>query len=371
MGRRLISLFALVVFGAFASAAASEARQVQSARPVAMSEAATSFLATLSAEERAAATRPFEDAAARVNWSNLPTAMAPRDGLSLAVMSPAQRQAAHTMLIATMSSQGYGKTAAIMWLDDILRAEETAWLASATLTPEQREQRERIISSRNSGNYFLIIFGEPGDSRWGWSISGHHMAANFTVVDGNVAFTPLFLGASPQTVRSGQYAGWRVLQHEIDRGFTLMASLNEEQRQDAVLADAVTADLFTGRGRKDSLAAPVGLRASQLDTQQQALLWGLIREFVGDVADEPAAVQLESIRRDGLDALHFAWWGRTDEPDQRFMYRIHGPSILIEYVRENDAATGGPSNHVHAIVRDPRNDYGEDWLGRHYTESPH
>lgn len=336
-----------------------------------MSEAATSFLATLSAEERAAATRPFEDAAARVNWSNLPTAMAPRDGLSLAVMSPAQRQAAHTMLIATMSSQGYGKTAAIMWLDDILRAEETAWLASATLTPEQREQRERIISSRNSGNYFLIIFGEPGDSRWGWSISGHHMAANFTVVDGNVAFTPLFLGASPQTVRSGQYAGWRVLQHEIDRGFTLMASLNEEQRQDAVLADAVTADLFTGRGRKDSLAAPVGLRASQLDTQQQALLWGLIREFVGDVADEPAAVQLESIRRDGLDALHFAWWGRTDEPDQRFMYRIHGPSILIEYVRENDAATGGPSNHVHAIVRDPRNDYGEDWLGRHYTESPH
>jgi hypothetical protein len=30
---------------------------------------------------------------------------------------------------------------------------------------------------------------------------------------------------------------------------------------------------------------------------------------------------------------------------------------------------GTPSSRVHAIVRDPRNDYGEDWLERHHAES--
>lgn len=26
-------------------------------------------------------------------------------------------------------------------------------------------------------------------------------------------------------------------------------------------------------------------------------------------------------------------------------------------------------NHIHAIIRDPLNDYGEDWLGLHYAEN--
>lgn len=337
-----------------------------------ISAATTRFLDTLSAEQRAVAVRPFEDDAARVNWSNLPALMAPRHGVALAELTPEQRLAVHGMMVAAMSSQGYGKATTIMWIDDILRVEEGEWLSTATLTPEQRALREQILASRSSDNYWVVVFGDPASARWGWALSGHHLAANFTVVDGRVAFTPLFLGAAPQTVTSGRYAGWSVLQHEIDRGFALIASLNEAQLGKARIGDAVTNDLFTGRGRKDSLATPVGLPASQLDERQQAQLWGLIREFVGDATDDAAAAQIESVRADGMDNLHFAWWGPTNDPAQRFMYRIHGPSILIEYTRERDTrGGGGPANHVHAIVRDPRNDYGEDWLGRHYTEVPH
>ena len=372
MKRRLATAFALLFIGAAVPAMAHEPALDPPAQSSAIAHAANRFLDSLSAEQRAVATRPFEDNAARVNWSNLPASTAPRHGVALAELSPEQRQAAHSLLIAAMSSQGYGKTAAIMWIDDILRVEEAEWLASATLTPEQRARWEPVNQSRSSGNYWFVVFGDPSSSRWGWAISGHHLAANFTVVDGRIAFTPLFLGAAPQTVGSGPYAGWSVLQHEIDRGFALVASLNEDQRRQAVIADAVTNDLFTGRGRKDSLAAPIGLPASQLDARQQAQLWGLIGEFVGDATDGAAAAQMESIRADGLASLHLAWWGPTDDPAQRFMYRIHGPSILIEYARENDnRGSGGPGNHVHAIVRDPRNDYGEDWLGRHYTEHAH
>lgn len=337
-----------------------------------ISAATTRFLDTLAAGQRAVAVRPFEDDAARVNWSNLPVSMVPRHGVALADLTSEQRLAVHGMMIAAMSSQGYGKAATIMWFDDILRVEEGERLATATLTPEQRAQRETLLMSRSSDNYWVVVFGDPASARWGWTITGHHFAANFTVVDGRVAFTPLFLGAAPQTVTSGRYAGWSVLQHEIDRGFALIGSFNEAQRSKARIADAVTPDLFTGHGRKDSLAAPIGLSASQLDTDQQALLWGLIEEFVGDATDAAAAAQMEAIRTDGLEALHFAWWGSSVDPSQRFMYRIHGPSILIEYAREPDNSRGGaPANHVHAIVRDPGNDYGEDWLGRHYTEVPH
>ena len=56
----------------------------------------------------------------------------------------------------------------------------------------------RLIESWRSENYWASFFGNPEtDASWGWMITGHHLAASFTVVDNNVAFTPLFLGAEP------------------------------------------------------------------------------------------------------------------------------------------------------------------------------
>ena len=363
---RCVGLVAIALLLASCTLGVEPAGHAQPSSARTMAEAATSFLTKLSDSQRAVIVRPFSDDGARVNWSNLPVPMAPRDGLALGSLEAAQRSAFHDVLLAAMSSQGYHKAASIMWIDDILRVEEEA--ALLTMSPSARAQREPITRSRDSGQYWIVFFGKPGDASWGWMLSGHHLAANFTVVNDRIAFTPLFLGASPQTVREGKYAGWRVLEHEIDRAFALAATLDADQRARTILGAEVTPDLFTGRGRKDSLKAPVGMPASMLRPDQQAILWGLIREFTGDAVDEAAESQLDAIRKDGLDKLHIAWWGPTDDPSKRFMYRLHGPSILIEYTREPDLPNGSPSNHVHAIVRDPRNDYGEDWLERHYVE---
>ena len=360
-------LVAIVLLLASCTLGIEPGGQAQPSSGRTMAEAAKSFVAKLSDSQRAVIVRPFSDDAARVNWSNLPVPMAPRDGLALGSLDAAQRSAFHEVLLAAMSSQGYHKAASIMWIDDILRVEEEA--ALLTMSPAARAQREPITRSRDSGQYWIVFFGKPGDASWGWMLSGHHLAANFTVVNDRIAFTPLFLGASPQTVREGKYAGWRVLEHEIDRAFALAATFDADQRSRTILSADVTPDLFTGRGRKDSLKSPVGMPASMLRQDQQAILWGLIKEFTGDAVDEAAESQLAAIRRDGLGKLHIAWWGPTDDPSKRFMYRLHGPSILIEYTREPDLPNGTPSNHVHAIVRDPRNDYGEDWLERHYVES--
>jgi Protein of unknown function (DUF3500) len=353
-------LAAALLFAGLASQAVAQTRAEQ------MADEAKAFLALLAPEQSAAAMHPFEDDAARVNWSNLPVAMVSREGIELGRLSVAQRVAAHRVLLAAFSSQGYGKAATIMWLDDILRAQEE--IEVPLMAPDRRAQREVVLRSRDSGNYWLAFFGEPGSARWGWMLSGHHLAVNFTMVDGQVAFTPLFFGASPQTVMQGRYAGWSVLGHQIDRAFALVDTLDARQRAQALQGDAVSADLFTGRGRREGLSTPIGLPASRLREDQRVLLWGLIDEFVGDVADEAARAQLARIRSDGLSRLHLAWWGPMDDPSKRFFYRIHGPSILIEFTREPNAE-GLPANHVHAIVRDPRNDYGEGWLRRHYQEA--
>ncbi|HWH22858.1 MAG TPA: DUF3500 domain-containing protein [Allosphingosinicella sp.] len=369
MRRSVLAFFAIFASLVMQGPATTQTQQIGGyGQAAAMAESASAFLASLTPAQRARIVHRFEDDAARMNWSIWPPP-AEHEGLLVAALTAPQRIAFHQMLMSATSSQGYAKSAGIMWLDDILRAEESGRLADPDPDLEGGTMPGQFPPRRSSANYRIVIFGEPGSARWGWMLTGHHLAANFTVVDGAVAFTPLFVGASPQVVRAGPYAGWQVLGHEMARGFALVRSLTEEQRQAALIPGAATNAYFTGRGRKDQLKTMVGLPASKLSAQQQRLLWGLVREFVGSAGDEAADAKLRSIERDGLDRLHFAWWGSTTDPADRFMYRIHGPSILIEYVRQGQGSR--PLNHVHAIVRDPRNDYGEDWLGKHYREQPH
>lgn len=340
------------------------------ARAAAMSEAAARLLAALDQEQRRKFVRALDDNAARTDWSNLPSSIYPRSALALYELSDSQRVALHDLLAAAMSGEGYAEAATIMWIDDILHGIEAERLASGAVPADRRAAAERGLQARSSGNYWISLFGEPGSRLWGWMINGHHFSANFTVVDGRIAFTPLFLGANPQTVQQGRYAGWRVLDHEIAGGFALIAALDPAQRKAALVSPTIDPAQFTGKGRKGVAMADAGIAVDRLNPTQREGLYALIGEFVDFASREAAAAQMAAIRADSPAKLRFAWWGDADDRAKRFMFRIAGPSILIEYVREarND---GSPDNHVHAIVRDPRNDYGENWLSRHYTEVPH
>ena len=63
-----------------------------------------------------------------------------------------------------------------------------------------------------------------------------------------------------------------------------------------------------------------------------------------------------------LSKIHFAWAGSL-EPRQGHYYRIQAPNFLIEY--DN---TQTDANHVHFVVRDLKNDFGEDLLQKHYEQ---
>jgi hypothetical protein len=75
---------------------------------------------------------------------------------------------------------------------------------------------------------------------------------------------------------------------------------------------------------------------------------------------EMAEAELTQMRDAGVERIHFAWAGPLD-PARPHYYRLHGPTLLIEYDNtQNDA------NHIHTVWHSPRNDFGADLLRAHY-----
>lgn len=324
-----------------------------------MADAADTFVASLDDKQKGSTLFPL-DSDDRATWSNLPIIMVEPRGLLIGDMNDKQRKAIHALLRASMSSQGYAKVAGVMWLDDVLRDIEQRSLDNES-EANNDPYRKAMMNSRSSGNYSVAIFGDPGEDDWGWKLAGHHLAVNFTVSGNRVGFTPMFLGSNPMAIESGRYAGRMVLSHEGQRGIDLMQSLNKAQRQVAVIHPDVARDIFEGPGRRASLAKFEGLAADELSDRQMQLLRVLVREYLENVDYDAAAEQLALIEQIGWGELRFSWRGSTDVAE-KFYYRVHGPRLLIEYVRQGE-------NHDHSIMRDPVNDYGEDWLERHYKEN--
>jgi hypothetical protein len=72
--------------------------------------------------------------------------------------------------------------------------------------------------------------------------------------------------------------------------------------------------------------------------------------------------QLERIEQAGFGKLHFGWAGSI-EPGKPHYYRIHGPTVLVEYDNTQNNA-----NHIHTIWRDLERDFGGDLLRAHYAQ---
>ena len=86
----------------------------------------------------------------------------------------------------------------------------------------------------------------------------------------------------------------------------------------------------------------------------------LIEVYTGRMPEELAVNSKRRLEADGFDAIHFGWAGSL-QPGQPHYYRIHGPSIFVEYDNIQNGA-----NHIHSVWRDTRNDFGEDIIGDHY-----
>lgn len=355
--RNLISIISLIIFVNMPNIALS-ATQISE-----ISLKANLFLDSLNESQINTVKIPL-NSSERSQWTNLPNIMMQPAGLLIKDMNQKSRKALHRLMRATLSSQGYSKITGVMLLDDLLqKIEMQDWQSNKErndfVKTFSKPMAKAFILTRDYENYSVAVFGEPSDKNWGWRITGHHLAANFTLVDGKIAFTPTFLGSNPMEVQNGRYAGFMALANEGALGIGLMKSFNKTQLRKAITNNKVAKDIFEGVGRRKSLQNYEGIKATELTNKQTLLLENLIIEFTNNAKTEAAVSQLNLIK-DDWDKLWFSWHGPVDT-DSRFYYRIHGPRVLIEYNRVDD-------NHDHMIIRDPSNDYGEDWLGKHYEE---
>jgi hypothetical protein len=308
-----------------------------------MAEAAQNFLAALTDEQRAKATFDLKDDE-RLNWHFIPR---PRKGLPIKEMSGEQRALANALLSSGLSHRGFFKANTIMSLEGILK-----------------DLEQGRGPTRDAELYFFSIFGKPdGHGAWAWRVEGHHLALNFSIVGHDVAVAPSFMGTNPAEVREGKRKGLRVLAVEEDLGRNLARSLTPEQRKVAVFSETAPADIITGAERKARVLEPKGVSMDKLDSRQKEILWGIIREYVFRAHPEVAEKEFNEIRQAAPASLHFAWAGPV-EPGSGHYYRVQGPAFLIEYDNTQNNA-----NHVHAVWRDLKDDFGGDLLRKHYDDA--
>jgi hypothetical protein len=183
---------------------------------------------------------------------------------------------------------------------------------------------------------------------------GHHLALNITIAGSQGVLTPTLTGAQPATFKlNGKTI--RPLGRESDKAHALLQSLDEKQRGQAVLPYAV-ADLVLGPGQDDKKITPEGLKASEMNAAQRAMLLDLIAEWAGIINKSSADARMAQVKAE-LNETWFAWSGLTTGAagsNITAYYRIQGPHLVIEYAPQHDE----PTNHVHTIYRDPTNDYG-------------
>jgi hypothetical protein len=151
-----------------------------------------------------------------------------------------------------------------------------------------------------------------------------------------------------------------LLAAEEDLGRELITQLPTERRSVAMIRDTAFAEILTGNDPKVQKLELAGLAAADMSPEEQAQLRRLIDLYFGRMA--PASAKNAALRLDraGFGKVRFAWAGGI-ETGQPHYYRVHGPTLLIEYDDTQNSA-----NHIHTVYRDLDNDFGGDALRAHY-----
>jgi hypothetical protein len=313
--------------------------------------AAQSFLKILDNEKLSKAFLPYETEERR-NWFFVPIE---RKGLPLMEMDELQRDAALKLIKASTSESAGKTTLSIMQLEVILKQIEK-------LAPENNR--------RHPGKFYFSVFGTPDAQKlWGWRIEGHHISLNFSSENGKIiSGTPLFLGSNPAIVPEGYpEAGKQLIKQEEILGLDLLHSFTDEQLKKVIISDKPPVEILSSNTahflKSDSLKT--GISFTEMTKSQQQKLVGLISFYVERYPFGFAHEFMQKIEKAGLDKLVFTWMGAKEAKigNGGHYYRIQNPVLFIEYDNTQNNA-----NHVHTVIRDLTNDFGEDLLRKHYAE---
>ncbi|MBC8028112.1 MAG: DUF3500 domain-containing protein [Steroidobacteraceae bacterium] len=319
------------------------------AKDGAAEKAANSFLASLPEDLRKKVAYPAT-AKERREFHFVPR---DRIGASLLELDGEQSEQLGPLLASALSPEGLLTTRGAIKHENILRRIET-------------EAGVGNASRRDPGRYYTVVFGTPsGAVPWAWRFEGHHLSLSVTQLPGQPpVIGPFFVGANPAKVLSGPNEGFRLLADEEDLGRELIRLLPDDRRKVAIIRDSAFPEIVTGNDPKVSLQR-AGIAAAAMTEAERMQLRRLLYVYLDRLTLDASLEAKRRLDRAGFDHLHFAWAGGL-EPGQAHYYRIHGPTLLIEYDdTQNDA------NHIHTVYRDLERDFGGDALRAHYRQDSH
>jgi Protein of unknown function (DUF3500) len=252
--------------------------------------AANGFLATLSEAQRQKVVYRYEDSEQRVRWSNFPTGMVRRGGISLKEMSSVQQNAALALLKTVLSPMGYEKVNRIRMADDDFKVNGAkkgppggalpgrnggppsgpgGLSQSGPGGPPPGDKRSFTGADLFGGDlYYISFLGMPSATTpWMLQFGGHHLALNITIAGHEGVMTPTLTGAQPAMfAMNGKTI--RPLGAESDKASALLQSLDASQRRRAILNYRV-ADLVLGPGQDAKKIAPEGLEVASMNDKQR------------------------------------------------------------------------------------------------------
>ena len=349
---------------------------------VALATVMKNFRESLTSELLAAASYPLGHKES-YSWTNTPPSMGGnRGGIDFGRLSAEQLTLFYEVLDAFLSDDGYTKVSLI--------------------TKDVETHLSKIRPGFwDPNDYHITLFGNPEtDGSWGFQLDGHHLALNFLVHGDEVSIVPAFIGSEPATIN-----GTEVLKDERGNAFTLMKSLDANQKEKAIQMGRRRLQVGAGRSSDSFLIydysdfVGVGLKASEMNDVQKANLRNLIKTYVYNLETEFADVWMSDIDA-GIDDTYFVWIGGTTTNDPIY-YRVFNPAVWIEFnneggvgggggrggrrgrdrgdSRDNDGGRRGGLDHIHSITRSPNGkdygifalNHGPKTLFEHYASADH
>ncbi|ADU14326.1 DUF3500 domain-containing protein [Asticcacaulis excentricus] len=294
---------------------------------------ANNFLATLSSSQVTSVSYSLTSSNATGYWSNLPTTLATRHGVTLGSLTTAQKTAAMAMLNAALSSSGQTTMSELLAADDYLA---------------------NYASGYGSGLYYVSFLGTPSDSSpWILEFTGHHYTFLASVNGSYVSLTPNFVAVEPVTWTSGTTTHTPMATRR-NALLAMLTGLSSTELATAKLSQAYD-DVLVGPQKDGNYpSTKQGIAVSSLTSAQKELVKAAIKTYSDDAngTGQSDAYTTET----ALASTYIAWASYSDLSTKGSYVRIDGPRVWIELSVQNGIVLS--ANHYHSIWRDRSTDYG-------------
>ena len=167
-------------------------------------------------------------------------------------------------------------------------------------------------------------------------------------------------------VPSGPLKGLRVLSAEQDLGLALAREPRSGRGAPARHRGRVARRHRERPGTGRASERPPGCRSGVWAGSRATLVLRLLETYARNMRRRPRRERAPEDPRGRDRAASTSPGPGPMDAERPHYYRLHGPTLLIEYDNTQNNA-----NHIHSVWHDPRSNFGADLLGAHYRTDRH